>query len=53
MKHQKQKVTTHIVYVDDIVVTGNDQYEFNNLKRILGKEFEIKGLGPLKYFLEN
>ena len=40
-----------IVYVDDIVVTGNDQAEMDILKGCLVREFEIKELGRLKYFL--
>ena len=44
-------VTTLIVYVDDIIVTGNDEKEKNNLKQCLAKEFEIKDLGKLIYFL--
>ena len=45
------KVITLIVYVDDIVLTGNDPAEMEKLKRRLAKEFEIKDLGKLKYFL--
>lgn len=33
------------VYVNDIVVTGNELEEIANLKHSLAKEFEIKGLG--------
>ena len=40
-----------IVYVDDIIVKGNDEKEKNTLKQCLAKEFEIKDLGKLKYFL--
>jgi hypothetical protein len=39
------------VYVDDIVLTGNDDGEIQNLKHLLANEFEIKDLGSLKYFL--
>ena len=39
------------MYVDDIVVTGNDLEGREDLKRCLIKEFEIKELGRLKYFL--
>ena len=40
-----------IVYVDDIVLTGDDDEEIDKLKNILEKEFEINDLGNLKYFL--
>jgi len=40
-----------IVYVDDIIITGDDRGEIKELKRKLAHEFETKDLGPLKYFL--
>ena len=40
-----------LVYVDDIIVTGNDPKEKEALWQCLAKEFEIKDLGKLKYFL--
>ena len=44
-------LTTLLVYVDDIIVTGNDDKERQVLNQCLAKEFEIKVLGRLKYFL--
>ena len=44
-------ITILVVYVDDIVITGDDEYEIKNLKERLGKAFEVKDLGPLHYFL--
>ena len=44
-------VTALLVYVDDIMVTGNDEREKHELKQILVIESEIKELGKLKYFL--
>ena len=40
-----------IVYVDDIILTGDDQEEIVSLNRKLSREFEIKDLGELRYFL--
>lgn len=40
-----------IVYVDDIVLTGDHDEEIKRLKSLLAKEFEIKDMGNLKYFL--
>ena len=40
-----------LVYVDDIIVTGDDEEEQQRLAQHLAKEFEIKTLGKLKYFL--
>ncbi|RVW26217.1 Retrovirus-related Pol polyprotein from transposon RE1 [Vitis vinifera] len=51
LKKQHGKITTLIVYVDDMVVTGNDPEERKALQNYLYKEFEMKDLGPLKYFL--
>ncbi|KAA0052170.1 Cysteine-rich RLK (receptor-like protein kinase) 8 [Cucumis melo var. makuwa] len=45
------KIAILIVYVDDIVLTGNDQTEISQLKQRMGDDFEIKDLGNLKYFL--
>ena len=45
------KVVIIVVYVDDIVVIGDDGGEISGLKSFLKKEFEIKDLGLLKYFL--
>ena len=45
------RITAIIVYVDDIVITGNDMEDICCLKKLLATEFEIKDLGPLKYFL--
>lgn len=52
IKHSDSgQVTVLLVYVDDIIVTGNDEKEKEALKRCLTKKFEIKELGRLKYFL--
>jgi hypothetical protein len=45
------KLTILVVYVDDIILTGDDQVGRIHIKSKLAKEFEIKELGSLKYFL--
>ncbi|GKB95546.1 ribonuclease H-like domain-containing protein, partial [Tanacetum coccineum] len=40
-----------LVYVDDIVVTGNNNSEIDKFKHFLSTKFMIKDLGQLKYFL--
>lgn len=40
-----------IVYVDDIIITGSDSKEIQCLEGHLHKHFQVKQLGPLKYFL--
>ena len=44
-------LTILIVYVDDILITGNNLEEIKCLERHLHKNFQVKQLGPLKYFL--
>ena len=44
-------ITVVLVYVDDIVITGNDHEEISKLKAFLHRKFAIKDLGILKYFL--
>mgnify|MGYP004622524293 FL=1 len=50
-KRNQDKITALIVYVDDMVLTGNDLEEMKLLQEYLSKEFEMKDLGSLKYFL--
>lgn len=41
------KMAILIVYVDDIILTGDDSEEILNLKKLLATKFEIKDLGIL------
>ncbi|KAJ0494958.1 putative RNA-directed DNA polymerase [Helianthus annuus] len=40
-----------LVYVDDIIITGNNQDVIKTFTECLHKEFKIKDLGKLNYFL--
>lgn len=52
IKHMlERKLFVLIVLVDDIIITGNDIVLMNSLNKLLIKEFEIKDLGQLRYFL--
>ena len=42
-----------IVYVDNIVVTGDFKEEILRVRDVLSREFKIKDFGNLKYFLGN
>ncbi|RVW86556.1 Copia protein [Vitis vinifera] len=44
-------VIAFLVYIDDIIVTRNDEREKQEVKQRLTTEFEIKELGKLKYFI--
>ncbi|RVX02081.1 Copia protein [Vitis vinifera] len=50
-KSHAGKMAILIVYVDDIILSGNDMEELQKLKKYLSEEFEVKDLGNLKYFL--
>ncbi|RDX67605.1 hypothetical protein CR513_53499, partial [Mucuna pruriens] len=52
IKHSPNgKLTLLLVYVDDMIVIGDDEIEKLNLKEKLIPQFEMKELGKLKYFL--
>ncbi|GJT97200.1 uncharacterized mitochondrial protein-like protein [Tanacetum coccineum] len=40
-----------LIYVDDIIITENCLNKIQEIKKQLDKEFSVKDLGPLKYFL--
>ncbi|XP_016178479.1 uncharacterized protein LOC107620901 [Arachis ipaensis] len=51
IKKQSESFTAILVYVDDLVLTGNDIGKINSIKQNLDDKFKIKDLGDLKYFL--
>ncbi|GJQ93956.1 putative RNA-directed DNA polymerase [Tanacetum coccineum] len=51
IKHDQGVILILLVYVDDIIVTGNNIDEINKFKQFLSSKFLIKDLGKLKYFL--
>lgn len=40
-----------LIYVDDLLITGNCEKEINTLKALLSQRFKMKDLGVLRYFL--
>ncbi|CAJ2645380.1 unnamed protein product [Trifolium pratense] len=48
---QDGKIVVLIVYVDDIVLTGDDIVEMTRVKEKLALDFEIKDLESMRYFL--
>ncbi|KAL9996375.1 putative RNA-directed DNA polymerase [Helianthus debilis subsp. tardiflorus] len=40
-----------LIYVDDVIIMGNDSNKIKNTKVFLNNKFSIKDLGPLKFFL--
>lgn len=50
-KKDGDSISLVAVYVDDIILTGNNPTELIQLKSFLDTEFKIKDLGDLRYFL--
>jgi len=50
-KTLESSFTTVLLYVDDIILTWNDDVEIKHLKEFLLQHFRIKDLGTLKYFM--
>ena len=51
LKTCEKKIKCLIIYVDDMIITGDDLEEIAKLKHKLFEEFEMKDLENLKYFL--
>nr|CAD1840715.1 unnamed protein product [Ananas comosus var. bracteatus] len=51
LRQRQGKITALIIYVDDMIVTGDDYDGISSLQNHLASEFEMKQLGDLKYFL--
>jgi hypothetical protein len=40
-----------VIYVDDLIITRNNDVDIFDLKKLLKQKFEMKDLGELRYFL--
>ncbi len=40
-----------VIYVDDLIITGDSDANIFDLKKLLKQKFEMKDLGELRYFL--
>jgi hypothetical protein len=49
-RHKGSCITILVAYVDDILIIGDDVEEIKSLKEGLGRAFEVKDFGPLRYF---
>ena len=43
--------TSILVYVDDLIIAGDDLHEIESIKKLFDDRFRIKDLGKLKFFL--
>jgi len=50
IKNYKGSFTSLLIYVDDLVLAGNDLEEITAIKSFLNKKFNIKDLGYLNFF---
>ena len=50
-KKQDKSFTALLIYVDDILNTGNDPMSIAATKKFMHSHFHLKDLGDLKYFL--
>ena len=44
-------ITILLLYVDDMIIPDDDMQGIRDLKHFLGRQFEMKDLDPLNYFL--
>lgn len=51
IKNNVSNITAVLIYVDDMLITGNDPHEIQHLKDLLSSKFHMKDLGNLRYFL--
>ena len=49
-RNSQASIILLVVYVDDIVITGNDMAGISSLKSFLHGQFHTKDLGLLKHF---
>lgn len=51
LKHSNSSVLVVLVYVDDLLICGSSLGDIDDLKFMLSSTFNMKDLGPLRYFL--
>jgi len=51
IKEKDGKLIIVVLYVDDVIFTGNDDYLIENFKTVIKEKFEMTDMGLLRYFL--
>ena len=51
VKRTNRGIVLVVIYVDDLIITGDSDVDINEVKLLLKQKFEMKDLGELRYFL--
>ncbi len=51
MKKIDHGIVVIVIYVDDLIITRDNDEDIFDLKKLLKQKFEMKDLGELRYFL--
>jgi hypothetical protein len=51
VKKTNHGIVVIVIYVDDLIITGDNNVDISDLKKLLKQKFEMKDLGELRYFL--
>jgi hypothetical protein len=52
VKKTDHGIVVIVIYVDDLIITGDSDADIFDLKKLLKQKFEMKDLGELRYFLD-
>ena len=52
LSRKKSRLVIVLVYVDDLIITGDFSEEIQRIRENISVRFKMKKLGELKYFLE-
>jgi len=50
VKKTERGIVVIVIYVDDLIVTGDSGHDIASVKEMLCAEFDMKDLGELRYF---
>jgi hypothetical protein len=51
VKKTNHGIVVIVIYVDDLIITGDSDANIFDLKKLLKQKLEMKDLGKLRYFL--
>jgi hypothetical protein len=51
VKKTNHGIVVIVIYVDDLIITRDNDVNIFDLKKLLKQKFEMKDLGELRYFL--